>query len=164
MLMALHTLQRRLREKSLKRRGNKCWPWLGRIDAMGNGKIWGINKYVYVPHALMLVKHNGKIPDGFKTLCCPILKDCANPDHVSLATPRDIADRVLWIKRQKRNNAKPPKMILADEIVRQIFLSTEGCVEVGKKYGISPSHVVNIRARRKYAKITAVLDKPKKEA
>ncbi len=147
------TLQERIERMTWRRQGQKCWPWLGHIDKWGNGRIW-IDKHtgsITIQRAIYLAQH-GAVPDGYDVISCPVLKDCANPWHIGLATKQEIADRILWTKNLKRKFRPPSK--LSDEEVRQIFFSQESADLLSIRYNISKAHVVNIKAGRKYQKKT----------
>lgn len=147
------TLQERITNLTWRRTGQKCYPWLGHIDKWGNGRIW-IDKTtgsITIQRAIYLVEH-GAVPEGFEVISCPVLKDCANPWHIGLATKTEIADRILWRKQLRRKTRQPSK--LSDEEVRQIYFSTESAETLAIVYNLSKTHIQNIKAGRKYGKKT----------
>lgn len=154
----LSTLKERIEKHQWKRKGNACWPWLGYIDTDGHGRIWLDHKEgsILIPHAVWKAEGREILP-GQKVLACPILKDCSNPNHISVGDSADIGDRILWKKNLKRRLPKekiPIERKVSDEQVRQIFLSDKRTSELAEQYGISSALVTNIRARRKYQRVT----------
>lgn len=158
--MALETLQKRIDKKTLKRRPNECWPWLGYINQDGEARVWVNDEIgsISVPNALYLARGE-KIPQGKEALSCPILKDCANPDHHSLADRSEIADRILWKKGLHRRPPRRggPSRKLSDEQVKQIFLSNEETKVLAERYGVTAGQISNIRAGRTHSELTEIL-------
>ena len=149
-------LEKRLKEKTVKRHGNRCWPFLGYRDKEGNGRIWVSRKIgtITVQRAIKVLEL-GKIPEGFVPLGCPILKDCCNPDHISLATSEEIADRILWKKRQKRRKtAQPFQRKLTDEQVRRIYLAGDPVADIAAELGVSKDFIHKVRRNLKYQRVT----------
>ena len=148
------TLQERIDRHTWRRKGRLCWPWLGHIDKWGNARIWVDKKTgsITVQRAIYLLKHS-TIPKGYEAISCPVLKDCANPYHIGIATKREIGDRILWRKGQRRPQKRPPSR-MSDEEVRQIYLSEDDPTKLADYYRISVAHVINIKAGRKFPHIT----------
>lgn len=162
--MALDTLLTRIEQKQQRRGAHQCWPWLGFINGDGEARIWLDDERgsISVPAALFIAR-GIPIPPGKEALSCPILKDCSNPDHVSLATRDVIADRILWSKGLTRRNyggpigPRRPRRKLSDEQVRQIYLSKAPTSELAEKYDVTQGQISNIRAGRLHKHITEPL-------
>lgn len=154
----MDTLKDRLEKHQWRRKNNACWPWLGHIDAEGYGRIWASHAEgsITVQNALWRALGR-KIEPGQKVLACPLLKDCTNPNHISIGTTKDIGDRILWKKKLRRREPKETQPIerkLSDEQVRQIFLSQESNAVLAERYGVTKGMISNIRHRRRYRNLT----------
>ncbi len=148
------TIKKRIEKKVWKRRPGQCWPWLAHRDKAGYARIW-VDKETgsVLAHTVLYQLMYGDVPEDKMVMTCPILKDCMNPAHIGLGNAGDVADRVLL--RRKRQRIKPRHVNkVTDEQVRQIYLSDEDINSVAERFGISKSHVVNIRAGRRYAHLT----------
>jgi hypothetical protein len=127
------TLKERIQKHQWKRQPKACWQVLER-----------------------------PLEPGEVVLACPILKDCSNPNHISVGKGTSIGDRVLWKKGQRRRVPKeklPIERKLSDEQVRQIFLSTEQNGKLAEHYGVSKTMVINIRNGKRYRRVTESLIK-----
>jgi hypothetical protein len=147
--MAKDTLARRIETKTWKRGPRECWPWLGYINQDGEARIWVNDELgsVSVQKAYYIARDE-EIPPGKEVMSCPILQDCANPDHHSLGNREEIADRILWRKGLKRRPARNKRQRLSDEQVKQIFLSDEEATVLAERYGVTQGQISNIRAGR----------------
>ena len=71
----------------VERRGTGCWHWLGSINDSGYG-VLGVGRRIVRAHRLSWEIHCGSIPDGMQVDHICRNRECINPDHLRLASPK----------------------------------------------------------------------------
>lgn len=125
-------------------RGPGCWGWTGGLAVRGYPQMsvgWPLEK-VRSGHRVSWEIHRGPIPAGMHVLHRCDNKACTNPDHLFLGTNADnIADR-LRKDRPLTGHAKHPDSAI--DAVRALRSRGVGVTEIGRRLGISHSHVSRI--------------------
>lgn len=114
-----------------------CWIWLGVLTEQGYGKARLKGKQIGA-HRLSWMKYRGSIPDGM--FICHKCDNplCVNPDHLFLGAQADNSNDKVAKGRQWRK--------LSPAVVDAIRKSEGSHVEIAAKFGVSSSHVGNIKA------------------
>jgi len=129
-----------------------CLIWLGYVGPSGYGYI-GVNGKLQRTHRVAWELSKGPIPEGAHVLHRCDVPCCINPAHLFLG---DHAANMADMNRKGRaavgevhGNAK-----LTADAVREILTDVRGPSEVARDYGISPSTVCDLRARRSWTHVT----------
>ncbi len=121
-------------------RGDGCWLWIARRDALGYGRFHSSGPYVFAHRAAWLFTH-GEIPADKDVMHRCDVRACCNPAHLSLGTHSDnMRDMFL-----KERNPKGTRLTL--EQVREIKAALKDyrhgmCTELARKYGVG-NHVIS---------------------
>lgn len=102
-----------------------CWLWSNSIDRDGYGRIT-INKRVIRAHRLFWELEHGTIPKGLVIDHICRTRNCVNPNHLRLATPRQ---NVLENSRSFVAINAQKKFCRAGHPYDKTYTSTEGYVE-----------------------------------
>ena len=142
------TVTERLANKSIAGE-NGCILFVGAKQKFGHGKFM-----VTYPEGKITSAHRasyrntyGPIPEGLCVLHKCDVPNCINPEHLFLGT---LADNVADMRKKRRQATTPretlnPNGKLTDAQVLEIRLSKDCAKEVAIAYGVSASHVYNIR-------------------
>lgn len=130
-----------------------CWEWktklVGRYAVVPyNGKGWKASRLSYTLFV-------GKIGDGL-CVChrCDNPK-CYNPSHLFLGTQFDnMRDMINKGRDKKALGIENQNAKLTPEKVKDIFLSSMGNDEIGKKYGVSRVTASDIRKYKAWKVVT----------
>ena len=128
-----------------------CWLWLGALNAHGYGTIRNDLISGRLAHRYSWALANGKtIPND--TFVCHACDNpaCVNPDHLFLGTQKDNMRDM----HRKGRNAPSPTTKLTENQVREIRKSTDRNKDIADRYGMNPSTISNIRARRIWSHVT----------
>lgn len=133
---------------------NDCWTWTGSRSQRGYGaiKIGGMaRKASHV--ALILDRRPRPSADAGALHTCDN-PPCCNPAHLFWGTQADnVADASKKGRMRSPRGEQSPRTKITQVEAREIRESTLGCVALGKKYGISPSHASNLRKGRRWSHI-----------
>jgi predicted XRE-type DNA-binding protein len=129
-----------------------CWRWTAVKDRKGYGKIKA-GGGMRSAHRVSYELHRGRIPDG-KFVChaCDN-RLCINPEHLFLGSHTDnMAD--MKSKGRQQIGTKNCRAKLSEADILAIRAS-EGLSQpkLAKAYGISQSHVSDIRAGKKWSHV-----------
>lgn len=127
-----------------------CWPWLAYRSARGYG-YFGLStkRIVKATHVALTLSGAPRPSERHGALHRCDNPPCCNPAHLFWGTQaentKDAYDK--GRKKPMRGTiAKRSKLTEAD--VLAIRASPEGVAALGRRYGIGPAHVGNIRKRR----------------
>jgi hypothetical protein len=143
-----------------------CWTWTGGIDRYGYGKV-GHKRKKWKAHRLAWMFSTGNRPNLWILHRCDN-RPCCNPDHLFEGTHqdnmRDMAAKGRSNKGKSYNTGKHgsstisvvrhhsgeknPSARLREFEVLQIRSDVRAYPSIASQYGISVSHVCNIKARR----------------
>lgn len=135
----------RLEEASVPEPNSGCWLWLMGVDGGGYGTI-KVQGRMKKAHRLSYMVYRDMIPKGMKVLHRCDIPSCINPDHLFLGTQADNV-RDMFAKGRQCNSRgeRNGNSKLTAEDAAAIRQSTERCVVLGARYGISATMVSNIR-------------------
>lgn len=124
-----------------------CKIWTGKTDNFGYGKYTeqGTRK-TKLAHRVAWEEANGPIPDGMCVLHECDNPPCVNDEHLFLGTREDNnKDRTVKGRSAKRQGHLNPNVKLTADTVRKIRRDSRSGKDTAKAYGISTSHVSEIR-------------------
>ncbi len=137
-----------------KRGPDECWPWTGWTNK-GYGRICAGMRGPYLySHRVSYELNVGPIPEGLGVLHRCDNPPCCNPSHFFLGTRADnnadmVAkgrNRSLGSCGEDSGNAR-----LSAETVLKIRAADGSHTQIAKQFGVSRSHIVAIRKRRRWA-------------
>lgn len=131
-----------------------CWDWSGHKDKKGYGRIM-VDGKIRLAHRVSWELHERLLKPGEQVLHRCDNPSCTNPEHLFVGSQKDNI-RDMWAK----GRAKPGKINsvgsangssrLTSDDVYAIRASKEPTRYLAAFYGIHPTHVWNIRARRSW--------------
>ena len=133
-----------------------CWPWTAtRIDK-GYGRIKVAGWYVLAHRVVWELTH-GLIPPGLQVLHKCDNPPCCNPAHLFLGTNADnnadmvAKGRARYVSRRGERNGRAK--LTADQVleIRRRSAAGDPAGALARLFGIAPSTVSNILARRIWA-------------
>lgn len=135
-----------------------CWIWQGSRGKNGYG-VYGFRKNGRATstsaHRAMWEAVNGHVPKRLQVCHKCDVPLCVNPAHMFLGTPKEnCADR--------GRKGRTARITCSEATAKEIFLSAERGDVVGKRLGIDPEIVRDIRQRKKYRWATEGLRQPKR--
>ena len=136
--------------KQVDKRGS-CWLWKGPMGAKGYGAFfsWLNGEKYWRAHRYCWALHNGPIPDGMMVIHSCDNPWCVNIDHLRTGTAsdnnRDAMRKGRVTRGEDVNTAK-----LTEVQVKEIFNSSLGCSELGRKYDVHPTNIVKIKDGRNW--------------
>lgn len=114
-----------------------CWLWLGYCQPDGYGQV-GIDGSTLNSHRYLYEKVKGLVPDGLEIMHSCDVRNCVNPDHMSVGTDaQNVADKIA--KGRIAWGEKCPRRKLSEVQAREI-LALKGCGPASKyagKYGVN---------------------------
>lgn len=124
-----------------------CWLWTGPKGSGGYG-AFTIRNVDQRAHRASYVLFKGPIPKGLHVLHRCDTPACVNPAHLRVGTVKEnMAEREARKRRDvKGEQIGTSKLTEADVI--EIRKSTLGQKALAEKYGVAPSHIWVIRARK----------------
>lgn len=148
--MPKRNLEDRFWEKVDRRGPDDCWPWLGHRSGDWYGRVYSNGKQIGA-HRVSYLIHNGELPKG--AFICHTCDNpgCVNPKHLYAGTPatnvKDMDQRGRRVTNTVRGEDHPLAK-LTPEKVRAIRASKLPARKIAAEFGVSPSLIDNIRARR----------------
>ena len=123
------------------------WLWTGRLDRDGYGGF-DVNDRHTRAHRVSYQFFNGDLPAGCYILHTCHIRRCVHPDHLYAGThQQNMQDRDAAGHASRQG--RPGHKRIPTEALGEICGSSSGHRTIARKYGISPSHVANIRAGRR---------------
>ena len=134
----------------VRRDPSGCHVWIGarRDSRRGYGCI-RINGRPERAHRVAWAMKNGTIPDGMYVCHACDNPACVNPDHLWIGDQKDNMGDCARKGRKTRGEDKS-NAVLTDDDVRLILHSPCGPAELGRRLGVTTSHVCSIRKGRRW--------------
>ena len=137
--------------RKVDRRGpNECWPWTAHRGVRGYGHFkLSTKRAVKATHVSLIL--SGRPRPTEKHGACHRCDNppCCNPAHLFWGTQAaNNADAAAKGRKRPQYGSSSWQAKLTEPDVLKIRASKLGCVALGRTFGISPSHVNNIRKRR----------------
>lgn len=131
-----------------------CWLWTGSRNQKGYGHFFSrLNgEKHYRAHRFSWAMHNGPIPDDMFVCHHCDNRWCVNPDHLFLGTTYENNHDTIRKGRNNRGERAGGSKLTEDD-VRAIRAMRGSDTEIGRKYGIHPTHIARIRARERWAHV-----------
>jgi hypothetical protein len=138
-------------QRCTKKAIHECWPWTGRPDANGYGKISigtvGKNQKDWLAHRVSYIIHFGALPSNL--LVCHLCDNriCVNPHHLFLGTHQDNQSDAASKNRMPYGvghwNCTIPYGTITE--IRAMYLHCDiSQRSLAKMYGITPGYVCRI--------------------
>lgn len=128
-----------------------CWEWLGpRRGTYGRmkhaGKTWPA-------HRISWLVHFGEIPDGLMVCHKCDNRLCVNPNHLFLGTGQDNTRDRENKGRTCRGEKTPWARLTRSDVLKIRAAVGKSALELGRIYGVAPSHIQNIRKGKKWKSV-----------
>lgn len=138
-----------------ERTDTDCWHWKGPFFSVSGYGSFQIKDRPYGAHRVAWTLTNGPIPDGMSICHRCDDRACVNPSHLFMGTPADnSADMVTKGRQAKRPGSQHHNAKLTEAVVREILADIESRpTELGRKYGVSPSTICDIRSGRTWVHV-----------
>lgn len=151
----------RFNEKWMPEPNSGCWLWIGsatlagpkRKDSRGHlfgGK--GYNGHLRANRASWII-YRGEIPPGLEVCHSCDVSLCVNPDHLFLGTHLENMEDCAAKGRRKftgRGGTSHHFFTLTEDDVREIRKSSDSKESLAKRFGVSPSRIYSVQARRSW--------------
>jgi len=138
-----------LRFLSKVEKTESCWIWKGAKSKSGYGVFSFLCKYIRA-HRASYILHKGEIPNNLLVLHSCDVRDCVNPDHLHLGTPKQNMQEMMVRGRSKYlKGTQSPSCKLTDEQVKEICNLRHKKIpakEIALKYNISFGYVYELSA------------------
>jgi hypothetical protein len=113
-------LEQRFWPKVDRQGPDECWPWVGRRNHAGYGRLWWEGR-AQLAHRVAWQLTTGPIPEGLSVLHKCDFPACCRPAHLFLGTIADNnADRDRKGRTARMPGASNPRTDLSDEDIMQI--------------------------------------------
>lgn len=146
----------------VERLASGCWFWSGGRNAKGYGRIKIKNHYHFAHRASFAIV-SGVLPGSLFVCHRCDNPPCVNPDHLFLGTNGDNL-RDMWAKgrgftpfggrRPGHNRGETnPLSKLTEQAVREIRASDESREVLARRFGVHPSTIKGVLARRAWSHV-----------
>lgn len=130
-----------------------CWLWTAGTDPAGYGRILSPQRRVFAAHRLSWELHRGPIPAGMCVCHKCDTPGCVNPDHLFLGThAENAADMIAkgrHLGRKRRGEATASAKLTVAQVLA-IRAHPGSQKQIAREFGISPTSVCYIQARRNW--------------
>lgn len=130
-----------------------CWIWTGQLNHKGYGAFsakWDDRQY-WRAHRFSWARHKGDPGRLFVLHDCDN-RACVNPAHLFLGTPADNSDDMKRKRRQAYGERNGTAKLTPTD-VRTIRASALTYVQLAERYKVCPSHIYNIKIRKRWPHI-----------
>jgi len=125
-----------------------CWLWAGAAFVQGYGEL-KVGAKKWKASRLSYELYKGAIGSRLHVLHRCDVPLCVNPDHLFLGTDADnTRDKVSKGRHLRGTDCRNAK--LSDAAVREIRSSQEGDWALGRRFGVNPSVIYQVRARKRW--------------
>lgn len=126
----------------------ECWNWTGTKNDKSRGRFWAGRDSkgwkACSPSRLSWVLANGPIPDGVFVLHTCDNGLCVNPAHLYLGNRLDNA-RDAVVRGQHPTGERHGNCKVSDNALAEILAATGSSTAIAARFGISASHVRNLK-------------------
>ncbi len=130
-----------------------CWIWTGPDNGKGYGVFYIGTKNRHA-HRISYEVFKGPIPEGLHILHACDNPACVNPAHLRTGTQKDNAiDRESRGRRDVRGERIGTSKLTEADVI-EIRKSKLGQKALAEKYGVAPSHIWVIRAKKAWTHVT----------
>lgn len=120
-----------------------CWLWTGTCSS-GYGMV-RFRGEVYLVHRVSFALTNNQSPTILVCHTCDV-RNCANPDHLFLGDYNDNhKDAVAKGRNRALQGFEHPLVKVTPEMIREIRLAVGSQSQIGKRFGLTQSHISKIR-------------------
>ena len=134
--------------KVQRSRKSECWLWLAGADKYGRG-YFAINNVMFIAPRVAYFLATGCDPLQLNVNHSCDTPRCCNPSHLWTGTQADgIHDMDAKRRRCCRKGQHNHNARLTRSNVKQIRASSESCVSLAARYGVSPVTISHIRTGR----------------
>ncbi len=128
-----------------------CWAWTGSRSPKGYGQfMWTDRRPRRATHVACWLTA-GAIPDGMRVLHRCDNPSCCNPAHFFFGTPKDNTQDMVSKGRAKGAQGIAHRSArLTEDQVRAIRAASGTQGDIAVHFGVTNSHVCNIRNRKKW--------------
>jgi hypothetical protein len=145
---------------AMTRARDDCLIWTGYHYPDGYGGIFLHGKRRRV-HRVSYELHKGPIPPGMMVLHACDVRDCCNPDHLSLGTAADNAADMVARNRQAKGKQNGRTRLSEEDVIaiRRAYRPrspTRGNAALARQYGVSPATISYVVSHRHWTHINAV--------
>jgi hypothetical protein len=139
-------IQDRFWSKVDKRGKDECWPWKGSKTNGGYGRFTLPNHIGTTAHRFSWsLKYSMPSPELEVCHKCDN-RECVNPNHLFVGTPKDNAlDKVSKGRQSRLHGETNPQAKLKEEQIKMIRSSTLGHSALAKELGVDYSRIYQIR-------------------
>lgn len=149
-------LQERFWRKVALASRDQCWIWQGARDLDGYGFIKQRDGAQLRAHRVSFELHHGPVPPGLYVCHSCDNPSCVNPEHLFAGTHQDNTDDKVRKGRSARLiGSGNPMSRLAPGDVLAIQSDGRAKESIAADYGISTSHVRDIKAGRRWGHLCA---------
>lgn len=149
------TIAERLEFYSMPEPNSGCKLWLGRSSVRDYGRLKVDGKNV-LAHRLAYEQRYGQLECGQNVLHRCDNPACINPAHLFVGSQVDnVADMVAKGRHRPPNNkgTRHGNAKLTDEDIRRIRSDARSATSIGRAYGVNPSTICGIKARKGWAHV-----------
>jgi len=151
----MQTLAERFADKWEAVTETGCWLWNASLNKTGYGQLnsGGRGRPLLAHRVSWELKH-GPIPEGMCALHKCDTPACCNPDHLFLGTKAEnMADMIAKGRAKHPRGRETHNARLTESDVRAIRAATDSNLAVATRFGVHPTHVCQIKKRRKWAHV-----------
>jgi hypothetical protein len=146
----LERTKKRIAAAAADKDQDDCWPWPGKINTQGYGKVWNKNApgKEELAHRMMYEASYGALAHGLCVLHTCNNPRCCNPRHLRAGTRTENAAQRDAEKRHHHGEAHYASIVSASDVreIRTLHRAGSSIKELAAKYKITYKHAWKITA------------------
>lgn len=139
------------------RKTDTCWLWTGGTNGRGYG-VMGLERprRTAYAHRISFELFRGPIPEGAEIAHSCDVRNCVNPEHLSLMTRQENEADKAAKGRVPKGEGQWRAVLTEDDVraIRKRVANGERRNALAKEYGVSASNIEHIVAGRRWAHVT----------